>query len=252
MYNQDNLTTYMRDVRKTPLLTKEEEYELSKKIKAGDSKAEEKLVVANLRFVVSVARQYQNLGVSLPDLINEGNYGLVKAAKRFDHETGNKFISYAVWWIKQSILQSINEHSRIIRLPVSLSNEILKLRKVVESDLCHAHMYPKVVSFEELSTQSGQTDNYECLDLDAITPDNLMIGNEVTLKSALEVAMDTLSPRENYIINEYFLNEEGTKTLEIIGAELNLTKERVRQIRDKALRKIRNNSSSLFSFLNIQ
>lgn len=251
MYNLEDLTTYMKDVRKTTLLSRDEEISLARRIQNGDKDAEEKLVLANLRFVVSVARKYQNLGLPLADLINEGNYGLIKAAKLFNPEAENKFISYAVWWIKQSIIQSINDCSRMIRLPVNLSNELLKLRKVVQDDICHANMYPRVISLEDFSDSSCHTDAFDLIvnNHPQIVSEDDTIENEESLKDALQCAMCDLDCRENYIIAEYFLNEDETKTLEVIGCELNLTKERVRQIRDKALRKIRNNSDSLFSFL---
>lgn len=239
----------MKDVRKTTLLTKTEELELAKRIQNGDKKAEEKLIVANLRFVISIARQYQNVGIPLGDLINEGNYGLIKAAKRFNANAGNKFISYAVWWVRQAILQCINEQSRLIRLPVNLSNELLKLRKAVEQDICNAQMYPRVISMDDYLGHSGQTEAYEGIDRHTIeTPESLLIESGQSLSDALNNAMGGLDQRERYVIQEYFLADE-TKTLEVIGVELDLTKERIRQIRDKALRKIRNNSAPLFYFL---
>jgi RNA polymerase primary sigma factor len=250
MYNQDDLTIYMRDVRKTTLLTRDEEIDLSIRIQKGDKQAEEKLIMGNLRFVISIARQFQNVGIPFGDLINEGNYGLIKAAKRFNPNSGNKFISYAVWWIRQSILQCINDHSRMIRLPVNISNELLKLRKTIQDDICNANMYPKVVSWDDYVGSSGYTENFNQIkNGKSENPENLMVEKESLLSDALENSMSTLNIRERYIIDEYFLNEDETKTLEVIGAELNLTKERIRQIRDKALRKIRNNSVSLFAFL---
>lgn len=259
MYSNEDISLYLKDVRKTKQLTKAQEIDLAKKIQNGDKKAEEKLILSNLRFVISIAKQYQNIGIALPDLINEGNYGLIKAAKRYKLETGYRFISYAVWWVKQSILQCINDNSRMIRLPVNLSNELLKLRNLTGEALenqqsAKAVLYPKVVSYDNGFQQSDaepiRTVQYDTLCCDkGHQPDHEIVDRESSLKVMLETAMESLEPREYYIIYEYFLADGDTKTLEIIGNELNLTKERVRQIRDKALRKIRNNSEPLFAFV---
>jgi RNA polymerase primary sigma factor len=245
-----NVGMYLTEVRNTKLLTREEEIELSKRIKAGDKKAEELLITSNLRFVISIARQYQNVGIELSDLINEGNLGLIKAARRYDYTMGNKFISYAVWWVKQAILQAINEQSRMIRLPVNISNEILKQKKyfTIDGHTDEIH-YPKVGSLDV----GFNTDDNDYDEIIADTmfdlPDEQMIKKEYSLTDALDEIISKLDYREQYIINEYFLRNHDKKNLETIGEELGLTKERVRQVRDKALRKIRNNSESLFEFL---
>jgi RNA polymerase primary sigma factor len=254
MYNQEDISIYLKDVRQTTQLTKAQEIDLAKRIQKGDRKAEEQLIVSNLRFVISIAKQYQGAGIALPDLINEGNYGLVKAAKRYDLAMGFRFISYAVWWIKQSILQCINDHSRMIRLPVNMSNELLKMRNLTGEELeeTMAIAYPKVKSLD--GNWNNQSDDravnyYETLvDRSIPQPDEQMVRQDMPLKDALDMAMTTLDEREKYIIRSYFLTDDDPKTLETLGTELALTKERVRQIRDKAIRKIRNNSSPLFSF----
>lgn len=255
MYKQEDISIYLKDVRQTTQLTKAQEVALAKRIQTGDIKAEEQLIVSNLRFVISIAKQYQFAGIALPDLINEGNYGLVKAAKRYNLEMGFRFISYAVWWIRQSILQCINDHSRMIRLPVNMSNELLKMRNLTGEELeeTMAISHPKVKSLD--GNWNDQSDDrsvnfYETLvDKSIPQPDIQMERQDMPLKDALDLAMTTLDEREKYIIRSYFLNDDDPKTLETLGDELALTKERVRQIRDKAIRKIRNNSSPLFSFL---
>ncbi len=261
MYQNEDISLYLKDVRSSAakLLTKSQEVNLAKRIQNGDKKAEEQLILSNLRFVISIAKQYQNIGIPLPDLINEGNYGLVKAAKRYKLEMGFRFISYAVWWIKQSILQCINDNSRMIRLPVNLSNELLKLRNLTAEDMENqptpkAMMCPSVILYDSgvqhSDSEPNRTTQYDTLsDSKDNRPDYKMMEKESSLKVMLETAMESLEPREYYIIYEYFLADGDTKTLEVIGNELNLTKERVRQIRDKALRKIRNNSEPLFAFV---
>lgn len=247
---QSDIGMYLVEVRKTKLLTKEEEYELALKIQDGDVRAEEELVKSNLRFVVSVARQYQNVGIELKDLINEGNIGLIRAARRFKPELGNKFISYAVWYVKQAILQCINDNSRMIRLPVNISNEISRQKKYFTMEMpTDEILYPRVSSLD--AGFNTDTDTFtDILSDDTFDqPDIQMIKKEMSLGDALEGAMSTLDERERYIIDGYFLSSDKGKTLEIIGEELGLTKERVRQVRDKALRKIRNNSEALFDFL---
>ncbi len=242
----------------------------------GDESALENLTKANLRFVVSVAKQYQNQGLSLADLINEGNIGLIKAAKRFDETRGFKFISYAVWWIRQAILQALAEQSRIVRLPLNRVGTLHKIGKV-SSSLEQA--YGREPSADEIAnelalTESEVTDTLKIsnthLSLDApfsSSEDNSLIDvledeyqpspDEALLKQSLmaeiEKALDTLTPREAEVINLYFgLNHEKALTLEEIGARFSLTRERVRQIKEKAIRRLRHasRSRSLRAYMN--
>ena len=263
-----SLDKYFQEIGKDSLLTPEEEVELAIKIKQGDSKALERLTRANLRFVVSVAKQYQNQGLSLGDLINEGNLGLIKAAKRFDETRGFKFISYAVWWIRQSILQALAEQSRIVRLPlnrVGALNRIGKAYRNLEQD------FEREPSAEELAKELDMDvsevsdalsspgrhlsvdapfalgDENSLLDVleneELPSPDNLL--NSESLKAEIERVLSVLSEREAEVIKLYFgLDKEQAHTLEEIGDKFNLTRERVRQIKEKAIRRLKRTSLS--------
>ena len=271
-----SLDLYLREIGETPLINAGEEVELAKKIRQGDQRALEKLTKANLRFVVSVAKQYQNQGLSLADLINEGNIGLIKAAKRFDETRGFKFISYAVWWIRQAILQSLAEQSRIVRLPLNRVGTLHKIGKVSSSLQQEYGREPSANEIaKELSLTEGEVSDTlkisnSHLSLDApfsVSEDNSLIDiledeeqpspDESLLSDSLrleiEKALDTLTPREAEVINLYFgLNHEKPLTLEEIGARFSLTRERVRQIKEKAIRRLRHasRSKSLRAYLN--
>ena len=263
-----SLDKYLQEIGKVELITAEEEVELAQKIKAGDQRALEKLTKANLRFVVSVAKQYQNQGLTLPDLINEGNLGLIKAAQRFDETRGFKLISYAVWWIRQSILQALAEQSRIVRLPLNKIGSINKINKAYAS-LEQAHERPP--SAEEIATKlemsemdvkesmrnsgrhvsmdaplvEGEDSNlYDVLNSDdSPNPDDdLMVDS---LRTEIERSLATLTPREGDVIRLYFgLNGQHPLTLEEIGEKFDLTRERVRQIKEKAIRRLKHTSRS--------
>jgi len=263
-----SLDKYLQEIGKVDLITSDVEVELAKRIREGDQIALEKLTKANLRFVVSVAKQYQNNGLSLGDLINEGNLGLIKAAKRFDETRGFKFISYAVWWIRQSIMQALAEQSRIVRLPLNRVGSLNKISKTF-SDL--EQKFQREPSAEELAdvlqiSQEEVTDTMKIsgrhVSMDApfvngeennlldvltndsdVTPDSeLMIDS---LRREVQRALATLTQRESDVIAYYFgLNGEAAMTLEEIGEKYNLTRERVRQIKEKATRRLRLNSRS--------
>lgn len=263
-----SLDKYLQEIGKVELITAQEEVELAQKIKAGDQRALEKLTKANLRFVVSVAKQYQNQGLTLPDLINEGNLGLIKAAQRFDETRGFKFISYAVWWIRQSILQALAEQSRIVRLPLNKIGSINKINKAYAA-LEQAHERPP--SAEEIATKlemsemdvkesmlnsgrhvsmdaplvEGEDSNlYDVLNShDSPNPDDdLMVDS---LRTEIERSLTTLTPREGDVIRLYFgLNGQHPLTLEEIGEKFDLTRERVRQIKEKAIRRLKHASRS--------
>ncbi|MCS7053254.1 MAG: RNA polymerase sigma factor RpoD/SigA [Ignavibacterium sp.] len=269
-----SLDKYLNDISKEPLLTPEEEVELAKKAQTGDIKAKERLILSNLRFVVSVAKQYQNQGLSLNDLINEGNLGLIKAVKRYDVTKGFKFISYAVWWIRQSILQALAENSRIIRLP---SNKLVTINKIKTAISNLEQEFEREPTPEELASvlelnideiketfrfnqrkisidEPINNDDGSFSDLlsnqDSPSPDdNLM--NE-SLKKEISSAIKTLSLREQEVIKLcYGIDCDQPHTLEEIGLKFNLTRERVRQIKEKALRKLRRSkiSSKLKKYL---
>jgi RNA polymerase primary sigma factor len=271
-----SLDLYLREIGETPLITADEEVQLAKKIKLGDQGSLEKLTKANLRFVVSVAKQYQNQGLSLADLINEGNIGLIKAAKRFDETRGFKFISYAVWWIRQAILQALAEQSRIVRLPLNRVGTLHKIGKISSSLEQEYGREPSpdeiakelALSAVEVSDTLKISNSHLSLDapfsvsednslMDVLedefqpAPDEALLTE--SLKLEIERALDTLSPREAEVINLYFgLSQEKALTLEEIGARFSLTRERVRQIKEKAIRRLRHasRSKSLRAYLN--
>ncbi|MFQ6002346.1 MAG: RNA polymerase sigma factor RpoD/SigA [Candidatus Zixiibacteriota bacterium] len=263
-----SLDLYLREIGETRLITAKEEVELAKRIKEGDQEALEKLTKANLRFVVSVAKQYQNQGLSLADLINEGNIGLIKAAKRFDETRGFKFISYAVWWIRQAILQALAEQSRIVRLPLNRVGTLHKIGKISSSLEQEYGREPSPseiakeleLSAVEVSDTLKISNSHLSLDAPFSTsednslmdvledefqpaPDEALLDESLRLE--IERALDTLSRREAEVINLYFgLNHEKALTLEEIGARFNLTRERVRQIKEKVIRRLRHASRS--------
>lgn len=263
-----SLDKYLQEIGKVDLLTPDQEIDLAVRIKKGDQIALESLTKANLRFVVSVAKQYQNQGLSLGDLINEGNLGLIKAAKRFDETRGFKFISYAVWWIRQSILQALAEQSRIVRLPL---NRVGALNKIGKAYSNLEQEFEREPSASELATEL-EMDVSEVADtlkisgrhvsmdapfaqgednrlLDVIqndqqpTPDFSLMSE--SLRAEIDRALSTLTEREAEVIKLYFgLNKEHSLTLEEIGERFNLTRERVRQIKEKAIRRLRHASRS--------
>jgi len=271
-----SLDLYLREIGETPLINAAEEVRLAKKIKLGSMDALEALTKANLRFVVSVAKQYQNQGLSLADLINEGNIGLIKAAKRFEETRGFKFISYAVWWIRQAILQALAEQSRIVRLPLNRVGTLHKIGKISSSleQGLGREPSPNEIAAELDLSEVEVSDTLKIsnshLSLDApfsVSEDNSLIDIledefqpapdeellDFSLKLEIEKALDTLTPREAEVISLYFgLNHEKALTLEEIGARFSLTRERVRQIKEKAIRRLRHasRSRSLRAYLN--
>ena len=263
-----SLDKYLQEIGREELITADEEVALAKKIREGDQRALEKLTKSNLRFVVSVAKQYQNQGLSLPDLINEGNLGLIKAAKRFDETRGFKFISYAVWWIRQSILQALAEQSRIVRLPL---NQVGSLNKINKAFSKLEQQFEREPSAEELSEilelpqdkvadtmrVSGRHVSMDApfvngeenslldvlINYDSPRADNMLM-NE-SLQREIERSLSTLTDRERDVVKLFFgIGINHGLTLEEIGAKFDLTRERVRQIKEKAIRRLRHNSRS--------
>lgn len=263
-----SLDKYLQEIGKVDLLTADEEIQLAIRIKQGDDTALEKLVKANLRFVVSVAKQYQNQGLSLGDLINEGNLGLIKAAKRFDETRGFKFISYAVWWIRQSILQAMAEQSRIVRLPLNRIGALTRIGKAyssLEQEFEREPSASELASLLEMNTNdvadnlkiSGrpvsmdapfvQGDDNTLIDVleneEQPPPDYTLMTD--SLRSDIERALGSLAEREAEVLKLYFgLNKEHSLTLEEIGEKFHLTRERVRQIKEKAIRRLRHAARS--------
>ena len=262
-----SLEKYLQEIGKEELLTVEEEVELAQKIRKGDRKALERLTKANLRFVVSVAKQYQNQGLTLPDLINEGNVGLIKAAEKFDETRGFKFISYAVWWIRQSILQAIAEQSRIVRLPLNQVGSVNKINKALNKFEQENERRPSIeeiaattdipeekvddalkANTRHVSVDAPFSDDDSGSMLDVMTDSNApSVDKELlmeSLREELRKVLDTLKERERLVIKHYYGIDTQEKTLEEIGSKYGLTRERVRQIREKAIRKLRNSSNS--------
>jgi len=263
-----SLDKYLQDIGREELITAEEEVELARRIKSGDDKALDKLVKANLRFVVSVAKQYQNQGLSLPDLINEGNLGLIKAAQRFDETRGFKFISYAVWWIRQSILQALAEQSRLVRLPLNQVGSLNKIKKAtsrLEQEFerppsadeiaqkldIPEHKLDKAlrITTRYISMDAPIAEDEETKFLDVYMSDdspktdsNLM---RESLNKEIQRSLATLTEKERDVINLYYgIGMNHGLTLDEIGAKFNLTRERVRQIKEKAIRRLKHTSRS--------
>ena len=262
-----SLDKYLQEIGKEDLITVEEEVELAQRIRKGDQKALEKLTRANLRFVVSVAKQYQNQGLSLPDLINEGNLGLIKAAEKFDETRGFKFISYAVWWIRQSILQALAEQSRIVRLPLNQVGSLNKINKAFSrfeqenerrpspEELADSLDLPaeKVadtlrVSGRHISVDAPFVEGEDNSLLDVLVNDDSPIADRTLINESLstevERALSTLTERERDLIKLFFGINTQEMTLEEIGEKFGLTRERVRQIKEKAIRRLRHSSRS--------
>ncbi|MBU1368006.1 MAG: RNA polymerase sigma factor RpoD/SigA [Bacteroidetes bacterium] len=263
-----SLDKYLQDIGKEDMITADQEVELARKIKAGDQKALERMVNANLRFVVSVAKQYQNQGLSLPDLINEGNLGLIKAARRFDETRGFKFISYAVWWIRQSILQALAEQSRIIRLPLNQVGSLNKVRKtssrleqeferqpssdeIAEKLDLPQHKIDSVlkISTRYISTDAPLKEDEDMMFLDSYVPEDAMDTDEPLMQESLgreiQRSLATLTEKEREVLNMYYgIGMSHGFTLEEIGAKFDLTRERVRQIKEKAIRRLKHTARS--------
>ena len=263
------LEKYLQEISKETMISAEEEVELAQRIKKGDTKALERLTKANLRFVVSVAKQYQNQGLSLPDLINEGNLGLLKAAERFDETRGFKFISYAVWWIRQSILQAISEQSRIVRLPLNQVGSVNKINREINR---FEQLYERRPSVDEIAEKVDlpqekideamainghqisvdapfiEGEDNSLLDVmansDAPLADNQLV--EESLKSEIQNALSALNERERNVLEASYGINQPELTLEEIGTKFGLTRERVRQIKEKAIRKLRNSKANKF------
>lgn len=259
---EDSISKYFKEVKKTNILTQEKEIALAIRIRNGDNKAVDELVSSNLKFVISVAKDYQNQGLDLQDLINEGNYGLIKAAHKFNHDRGFRFISYAVWWIKQSIIQSLNDNARVVRLPTNVINKINKLNKEIskfenknEREPIYQEMlsdgtlmdkimlFPKATSLNQVINEDGD----ELIELIQIEDEEEDLEIKDDIKNELIKTLLILNERERVIIQSYFgINlDEEEMTLEKIGEKYDLSKERIRQIKEKAIRKLRFNSSTL-------
>ena len=265
----ETISRYFKDVKKSEGLSIEKEVELAKRIQEGDSKAVDELVNANLKFVVTIAKEFQGQGLSLPDLISEGNYGLIKAAYKFDHTKGFKFISYAVWWIRQSILQSLNDNARIIRLPTNVVNKIQQIKKDIEKfefanerepvfgeeinedgDKLTKVAVGSIILNDKINEEGDEL--HELIEDSSLKEEDNYYTIDDNVKAELDKILSVLDKRECEIIECYFgINIYGEPmTLEAIGDKLKLSKERVRQIKKRALQKLRHNVHGLYNILN--
>ena len=262
-----SLDKYLQEIGKEELLTVDEEVELAQRIRKGDRKALDRLTKANLRFVVSVAKQYQNQGLSLPDLINEGNVGLIKAAEKFDETRGFKFISYAVWWIRQNILQAIAEQSRIVRLPLNQVGSMNKINRMLNKFEQENERRPSIeeiaeetdIPTDKIDDAMKTTGRHVSVDapfsegedgglLDVLVNDNTPMADQQlvleSLKAEINSVLQSLSERERNIIEAFYGINRPEMTLDEIGTKYGLTRERVRQIKEKAIRRLRNNTNN--------
>ena len=256
--NQEEIQLYLKDIRKIKVMTPERERELSKLITSGTLTENEikainkELLEGNLRFVITVAKQYQNQGLDFPDLIAEGNLGLMKAINNFDWSKNLRFISYAVWWVKQSILQSLNDNARTIRLPVNVVQDLHRAKKEIESNGGKLddkfQNLPSMIDLDMNINEDGDTLVDIIKNEGADMPDESFNGKDL-LKAKLISLLNVLDEREKVIVEDYFGLTGTQRTLEDIGGDFNLTKERVRQIKEKALRKLRNDCSVLFDYM---
>ena len=256
--NQEEINLYLKDIRKIKVMTPERERELSKLITSGTLSPREideinqELLEGNLRFVITVAKQYQNQGLDFPDLISEGNLGLMKAIQNFDWTKNLRFISYAVWWVKQSILQSLNDNARTIRLPVNVVQDLQRAKKEIESNGGKLddrfQNLPSMIDLDMNINEDGDTLVDVIVNKNADMPDESFNSGDM-LKIKLLNLLHILDEREKVIIEDYFGLSGTPRTLEDIGGDFELTKERVRQIKEKALRKLRNESSVLFDYM---
>lgn len=256
--NQEEIQHYLKDIRRIKVMTPDREKELAVKMKSDDTpkrereKIESELLVGNLRFVITVAKQYQNQGLDLSDLIAEGNLGLMKAIKNFDWHKDLRFISYAVWWVKQSIIQSLNDNARTIRLPVNVVQDLHKAKKEIaitgkELDTKFTSL-PSMIDLDMTINDEGDTLVDMIANPNALAPD-AGFNTKDMLKNKLISLLNVLDDREKVIIEDYFGLSGTPRTLEDIGGDFGLTKERVRQIKERALRRLRNESSELFDYL---
>jgi len=256
--NQEEIASYLKDIRRIKVMTPERERLLAEKMLSDKTTESEKvlihkeLVEGNLRFVITVSKQYQNQGLELPDLIAEGNYGLIKAIENFDWTKKLRFISYAVWWVRQSILQSLNENARTIRLPVNVVQDLHRAKK--ELDSSGVELPEKLVNLPYTINLDAPLNEEGDTLMDVVHNPNADLADaglstEQTLKDKLLSSFKILDERERVIIEDYFGLSGSTRTLEDIGNDFQLTKERVRQIKEKALRKLRNETGSLFDYM---